>query len=69
MRPGPTMSRPDTPVETVAERMGKRGVSAVLVTTSDGRLVGLLYQEPGGCGAAGLRAGESFREWMLSEGG
>jgi CBS domain-containing protein len=45
MRPGPTTFRPDTPVEKVAERMSGRGVSAVLVTTSDGKLVGVLYRD------------------------
>ncbi len=45
MRLGPTTFRPDTPVEKVAERMRKRGVSAVLVTTSDGKLVGVLYRD------------------------
>ncbi len=45
MRPGPTTFRPDTPVEKVAERMRKRGVSAVLVTTSDGKLVGMLHRD------------------------
>jgi CBS domain-containing protein len=29
----------------MAKRMRERGVPAVLVTTSDGRLVGLLYRE------------------------
>ena len=45
MRPGPTTFRPDAPVEKVAERMRKRGVSAVLVTTSDGKLVGMLHRD------------------------
>ena len=45
MRPGPTTFRPDTPVEKVAKRMRKRGVSAVLVTTSDGELVGMLHRD------------------------
>jgi CBS domain-containing protein len=45
MRPGPTTFRPDTPVEKVAKRMSGRGVSAVLVTTSDGKLVGVLYRD------------------------
>ena len=45
MRPGPTTFRPDAPVEKVAERMSKRGVSAMLVTTSDGKLVGMLHRD------------------------
>jgi hypothetical protein len=35
--------RPDEPVEKVAKRMRERGASAIVVTTSDGRLMGLLY--------------------------
>ena len=45
MRSGPTTFRPDVPVGKMAERMRKRGARTVLVTTSDGRLVGLLYRE------------------------
>jgi CBS domain-containing protein len=45
MRSGPTTFRPDIPVGNMAERMRKRGARTVLVTTSDGRLVGLLYRE------------------------
>jgi predicted transcriptional regulator len=42
MRSGPTTFRPDVPVGKMAGRM--RGARTVLVTTSDGRLVGLLYR-------------------------
>lgn len=45
MRNGPATFRPDEPVEKMAKRMRERGASAVLVTTSDGRLVGMLYRE------------------------
>jgi CBS domain-containing protein len=45
MRDGPTTFRPHEPVGKLAERMRKRGVSSILVTTSDGRLVGLLYRQ------------------------
>jgi CBS domain-containing protein len=45
MRNGPTTFRPNEPVVKVAKRMRERGVRTVLVTTSDGRLVGLLYRE------------------------
>jgi CBS domain-containing protein len=44
MRAGPTTFRPHEPVEKLAERMRKRGASSILVTTPDGRLVGLLYR-------------------------
>jgi predicted transcriptional regulator len=45
MRSGPTTFRPDVPVGKMAERMRERGARTVLVTTSDGRLVGLLYRD------------------------
>ena len=45
MRSGPTTFRPDVPVGKMAERMRERGAHTVLVTTSDGRLVGLLYRD------------------------
>jgi CBS domain-containing protein len=43
MRNGPTTFRPNEPVVKMAKRM--REARTVLVTTSDGRLVGLLYRE------------------------
>lgn len=45
MRNGPATFRPDVPVEKMAKRMQDRGASAVLVTTPDGKLVGLLARE------------------------
>jgi CBS domain-containing protein len=45
MRNGPATFRPNEPVGKVAERMRKRKATAVLVTTPDGRLIGLLYQD------------------------
>ena len=45
MRNGPTTSRPNGSIWRVAERMRERGARTILVTTSDGRLVGLLYRE------------------------
>jgi CBS domain-containing protein len=45
MRSGPTTFWPDVPVGKMAERMRERGARTVLVTTSDGRLVGLLYRD------------------------
>jgi CBS domain-containing protein len=45
MRSGPTTFRPDVPVGKIAKRMRERGARTVLVTTSDGRLVGLLYRD------------------------
>ena len=45
MRNGPATFRPNEPVGNMAKRMQDRGATAVLVTTSDGRLVGLLFRE------------------------
>jgi CBS domain-containing protein len=45
MRNGPATFRPNEPVGKMAKRMQDREASAVLVTTPDGRLVGLLYRE------------------------
>ncbi len=45
MRNGPATFRPNEPVEKTAKRMRDRGASAVLVTTSDGKLMGVLYRE------------------------
>ena len=41
----PATCRPDEPVGKTAKRMQDRGARTVLVTTSDGRLVGLVYRE------------------------
>jgi|SRR5215210_2872622 len=49
MRAGPATFRPHEPVEKLAQRMRKRGASSVLVTTPDGRLVGLLYRKDAEC--------------------
>ncbi len=48
MRNGPATFRPDEPASKMAKRMRKRGASAMVVTTPDGRLVGLLYRENAG---------------------
>ena len=45
MRSGPTTFRPDVLVGKMAERVRERGARTVLVTTSDGKLIGLLYRE------------------------
>jgi predicted transcriptional regulator len=45
MRNGPATLRPNEPVGKIAKRMRERGAHTVLVTISDGRLVGLLYRD------------------------
>ncbi len=44
MDSGPTTTRTDTMLETMLERLNARNVENILVTTSDGRLVGTLYR-------------------------
>ena len=45
MEAGPGTIRPDTLLETITRRMHERKVSSTVVTTSDGRLVGILYRD------------------------
>lgn len=45
MEPGPTTVRPSEPAKPLLERMNKRNVPAMLVTTSKGKLVGLAKRE------------------------
>lgn len=45
MRNGPATFRPDEPVEKVVKRMREREASALLVTTPDGKLIGLLDRD------------------------
>jgi CBS domain-containing protein len=42
MRPGPSTFRPYVPIKEVADHMDKRNLDSSPITTSDGRLVGLL---------------------------
>ena len=44
MDPGPTTVRTNEPLEPIYQRMVSRNVDSLLVTTSDGRLVGSLYR-------------------------
>ncbi len=45
MESGPTTTRPDDPLESIVERLGNARVASILVTTPEGRLVGLLYRK------------------------
>jgi CBS domain-containing protein len=62
MRPGPTTFRPDVPVKDMAERMRERGARTVLVTVSEGKLVGQLRRED-----AERLAAEGARSGAVSE--
>lgn len=45
MEEGPTTIRPDTLLEEITPRMHEGGVESILITTADGRLVGVLYRQ------------------------
>jgi CBS domain-containing protein len=45
MRPGPSTFRPHVPVQEMAEHMARHDVRSAPITTSDGRLVGMLTRE------------------------
>jgi CBS domain-containing protein len=47
MESGPTTVRPSEPLPALIERMQKRRVSSIVVTTSDGELIGVLRREDG----------------------
>ncbi len=43
MQPGPTTVRAHEPLDPLLERMAERGVEEVLVTTPEGRLLGVVH--------------------------
>ncbi len=45
MESGPTTTRPDDPLDALAKRLETARVSSILVTTPDGRLVGIVYRK------------------------
>ncbi len=45
MEPGPTTLRPKEPAKALLERMKKKNVPSVIVTTKSGRLIGAVTQE------------------------
>lgn len=45
MSEGPGTMRPDVPVEKLVERLHERDLQTAVVTTSDGRLVGVVRRE------------------------
>jgi Mg/Co/Ni transporter MgtE len=61
MRPGPSTYRPHVAVQVLAQLMVEHGVESSPITTSDGRLVGLLRRDDAVAAAhrehAGARAG------------
>jgi CBS domain-containing protein len=47
MEAGPTTVRPSEPLDALIERMQKRKVESIVVSTADGMLVGVLRREDG----------------------
>ncbi len=45
MQSGPTTIRPSSTLESILDRLRARNLDSILVTTSDGRLVGTLHRE------------------------
>lgn len=45
MEEGPTTIRPNTELEDITRRMQAKKVGSILVTRSDGRLIGIMYRE------------------------
>ena len=42
MEPGPSTVRPDTPIDTLRDRLGRAGLKSAVVTTPDGKLIGIV---------------------------
>jgi CBS domain-containing protein len=57
MRPGPSTFRPNVPIEEMAEHMSRHDLESAPITTSDGRLVGLLVREDAVREAHAMHAG------------
>jgi Mg/Co/Ni transporter MgtE len=57
MRSGPTTFRPNEPAKEMAQHMRERGARSILVTTSDGKLIGLLWREDAERTADAVRGG------------
>jgi len=45
MEPGPSTFRPNVPLEEMAGYMRKHGMASAVITTSEGRLAGVLYRQ------------------------
>lgn len=56
MPPGPSTFRPDVPIEEMAEYMTEHELVSAPITTSDGRLLGLLLREDA---MEGARSGDA----------
>jgi predicted transcriptional regulator len=56
MESGPTTIRPDTMLDGITKRMQQRRVESILVSTSDGQLIGVLYRADAKQRLAGAQA-------------
>jgi CBS domain-containing protein len=45
MESGPATIRPNMPLETVLERLREKATATILITTPDGKFVGVLHRE------------------------
>jgi CBS domain-containing protein len=45
MKSGPATIRPNIPLETVLERLREKATDTILITTPDGKFVGVLHRE------------------------
>jgi Mg/Co/Ni transporter MgtE len=62
MRPGPGTFRPNVPIEEMAEYMIRHDRQNVPITTSDGRLMGVLVQEDAVRATHALHTSEAHRD-------
>ncbi|MGH2725799.1 MAG: CBS domain-containing protein [Actinomycetota bacterium] len=62
MRPGPSTFRPFVSIEYLAKHMIEHGLANAPVTTSDGRLVGLLRREDAAASALEIQPAEGREE-------
>lgn len=62
MRPGPSTFRPNVPIGEMADFMRRHDLPSAPVTTSAGRLVGMLFREDAERAAAELAAGPDAPE-------
>jgi CBS domain-containing protein len=46
MQPGPATVRANEPLEPLLERMAKRGVTEIVVSTPEGQLLGVVRRDP-----------------------
>ena len=45
MESGPTTTRPDIQAEALVERLARKNVASIIVTTSEGRLIGTFHRD------------------------